>query len=136
LTRTPGFESEPAVSANGVWLAYSRNDKPGEVSKRHQTWLSRTDGSHPVQLTPNGAESTSPAWFVSDFVYFTRQESGGCSSIFRIAKRGGSPEPVIRQKGDESVFQPSVAADGRLAYGSADCEARRPTSRNSNKEVL
>jgi Tol biopolymer transport system component len=125
LTRTPGSESEPAVSANGAWLVYSRNDKPGTFSKRHQLWLSRTDGSNPRQLTPNGSSSTSPAWFRSGLVYFTREEGAGpCTSIFRVRATGGAVERVLRQKGDESLFQPSVSNDGRIAFGVADCEVR------------
>jgi Tol biopolymer transport system component len=124
ITRTPGFESEPAVSTNGVWLAYSLNDEPGAIGETHQLWLSRVDGSLAMQLTPNGGVSTNPTWFMNDLVYFTRADPQGCSSVFRIAKRGGSPELVIRQRGDESVFQPSVAPDGHVAYGSADCEVR------------
>jgi Tol biopolymer transport system component len=119
LTRTGGFESQPAVSGDGAWLAYSRIDRPEAVSK---IWVSRTSGSSPRQLTRG--RDLSPSWLNSEYVYFTRWPLAGCGSIFRVAKEGGPAQLVVRQQGDESVFSPSVASDGRLAYGSADCEAR------------
>jgi Tol biopolymer transport system component len=121
LTNTPlTFESEPAVSVDGDWLAYTRTT---QGRSDHMVWLARTDGSRASQLTPRGSVSSNPTWLMNDFVYFTRGRY--CSSIFRIRKGGGQVQGVLRATGsDESLVQPAITRDRRLAYGSADCEVR------------
>ena len=106
LTKTPVWsESQPAVSSDGRWIAYTR-DRGGYAA----IWLMSMDGRTKRRLTGGGAENW-PAWSPDGrHVYYSRtvgRESETCGAISRKRADGKeAAEHVTSPRGFRSRFSP------------------------------
>lgn len=76
LTRHSGVEFSPAVSPNGNYLAYTRNDPRNGVG---ELWLRHLDGSEKEVKVADLATSAEIAWSSnSDFIVFTDYPEQQC----------------------------------------------------------
>lgn len=87
-----GMQLSPAISPNGVWLAYAqrgRGDQDG-------IYIRRVAGDDRVRITPAGVKGSSPAWApdMSRLAY-VRLDPGACQ-IMVAAFPSGEAQPVGR----------------------------------------
>ena len=73
LTFGPGLQTDPALSPDGRFLAYS-SDRSGNAD----IWVQPVGGGDPVQVTRSPAQDTQPAW-----------SPDGGSLVFRSERDGG-----------------------------------------------
>lgn len=59
LTHEGVFDSEPAWSPNGSWIAYVRRDS-GNANP--EIYYMLANGSHQTRVTNNAAEDDTPSW--------------------------------------------------------------------------
>lgn len=98
--------SEPAVSPDGKWVAFTLRDTDYEANRgRNDLWLAATDGSQARRLTTDPASDTSPAWSPDGkWIYFSSSR-GGRAQVWRIAVAGGEAEQVTKLPTDVGGFK-------------------------------
>jgi dipeptidyl aminopeptidase/acylaminoacyl peptidase len=99
--------SEPAVSPDGRWVAFTVRDTDLEANKgRHDVWLTAVDGSGTARrLTTHEANDTSPAWTPDGAWIYFLSSRGGSSQVWRIAVAGGEAEAVTKLPLDVGGFK-------------------------------
>ncbi|HUQ06911.1 MAG TPA: S9 family peptidase, partial [Kofleriaceae bacterium] len=99
--------SEPAVSPDGRWVAFTVRDTDLDANKgRHDVWLTAVDGSGTARrLTTHEANDTSPAWTPDGAWIYFLSSRGGSSQVWRIAVAGGEAEAVTRLPLDVGGFK-------------------------------
>jgi dipeptidyl aminopeptidase/acylaminoacyl peptidase len=99
--------SEPAVSPDGRWVAFTVRDTDLEANKgRHDVWLTAVDGSGTARrLTTHEANDTSPAWTPDGAWIYFLSARGGSSQVWRIAVAGGEAEAVTKLPLDVGGFK-------------------------------
>ena len=110
LTTGPHLTMEPAVSADGEWVAYS-SDRSGEGHL--DLWMQRLSGGEPVRLTADRADDREPTFSAdgSHIAFRSEREGGGLYVI--PAHSGGAARLLVRG----SAHGPRFSPDGRwLAY--------------------
>lgn len=103
-------DEEPAYSPDGQWIAFaSARTGSGQV------WLSRADGSHPLQLTSFlGLDAAAFAWLPdSQTLLMTDKPLNGPRSLWSVATNPPAPPRRLREI-DGAIS--SVSADGSRLY--------------------
>jgi TolB protein len=127
LTSTKAFEADPAVSSDGLTIAFTR----GTAVRRDEVWVSDLQGGTQRRVTaarPSSvkyATTSDPAWSPDNrSIYFARAAQGPndiCGWIYRVASTGGGLRRVT--KGIELDSGPAPTPDGtRIALSAGDCE--------------
>lgn len=108
LTSSPGLETEPAVSPDGRYVAFS-SDAAGTAG----IWVADASGGEPLQLTDRPGTGETPSWDINPVwlpdgrsLLFSSDRSGR-RGIWRIPALGGSPSLVV-----EDADDPAVSRDG------------------------
>jgi dipeptidyl aminopeptidase/acylaminoacyl peptidase len=98
--------SEPDVSPDGKWVAYTVRDTDYEANRgRTDVWMSAVDGSAARRLTTHPDADTSPRWSPDGrWIYFTSARSGS-SQVWRISVSGGEAEQVTKLPIDVGGFR-------------------------------
>lgn len=98
--------SEPAVSPDGKWVAFTVRDTDYEANRgKNDLWLASTDGAQLRRLTTDPAADTSAAWSPDGkWIYFSSSR-GGSSQVWRIAMAGGEAEQVTKLPTDVGGFK-------------------------------
>lgn len=110
LTTGPHFTTEPAVSADGEWLAYA-SDRSGEGHL--DIWMQRLSGGEPVRLTDDRADDREPTFSADGGLIAFRSEREGGGIHVIPAHSGGEARLLVRG----SAHGPRFSPDGRwLAY--------------------
>ncbi len=119
IAATPDYETAPAISPNGKWIAYA-SGKPGE--REDQLWLRSVDGAVVRQLTFGAANICSPRFYPSaNRILFTRDTDyhwGGLAAnwwgggtLWSIKTDGSELRPVLPDLG--IVSDPRLSRDGK-----------------------
>ncbi|MGH6872125.1 MAG: S9 family peptidase [Rhizomicrobium sp.] len=96
--------SDPQVSPDGAWVIYSvrRLDAKTDKAERH-IWMTRTDGSHSVQLTGRDKESESDPRFSPDGRWISflsgRADEKKTTELWLMDRAGGEARKVTDFKG-------------------------------------
>jgi dipeptidyl aminopeptidase/acylaminoacyl peptidase len=91
------FISDPQVSPDGQWVAYTVATVDQKANKRvSRIWIASMDGSHPpVPFTGQGTSSTSPRWSPDGrFLAFLSARDGGRTQIWLLSRNGGEARKV------------------------------------------
>lgn len=99
--------SDPAVSPDGRWVAFTVSDVDLAANgRRTDVWLAAVDGSGARRLTTAPENDGNPAWSPDGAsVYFLSKRSGA-AQVWRIAIGGGEAEQVTRLPLDVGGFRP------------------------------
>jgi len=106
LTALPGLEADPALSADGRWLAYVARAKTGEHLTLH---IRSVDGNRLRRVSPTDSDAAAPAW-------------GPHGALAFVARRGTDCRIYVRAPaGNVRIAAPCIAAEfGGLAWLGAD----------------
>ena len=127
LTATKALEGDPAVSADGLTVAFTR----GTARRHDELWTSDLQGrgqrrivsARPARM--DYASTDDPVWSPDGrSIYLARAAQGPneiCGWIYRVGADGRGLRRVTRGVGID--FRPAPSPDGlRLAYVSGACE--------------
>lgn len=112
----PGVHADSlAFSPDGQWVAYS-------TFPDRTLWRSRIDGSERMQLTFPAMQALLPRWSPDGkIIAFAARAAGKPWKIYAIPERGGLPQLLIEDQGQQA--NPSWSPDGNfLAYAGAPWE--------------
>jgi TolB protein len=126
LTATKAVEADPAVSADGLQLAFTRGTKAGA----DEVWVSDSRGVGQRKIVParprsvRYASSGNPAWARDGrWIYLDRAAQGPneiCGWIYRVGPDGRGLRRVTR--GVELDSSPAPSPDGsRVAFSTGEC---------------
>jgi dipeptidyl aminopeptidase/acylaminoacyl peptidase len=107
--------SEPAMSPEGDWVAYSvRTTDVAKDKRSSDIWMTSWDGHRTVQLTQSADSEHSPAWS-PDGRYLSflsnRGAKDGPDQLWLLDRRGGDAQQITSFKGD--VVDYDWSPDGR-----------------------
>lgn len=122
--------SEPAVSPDGEWVAFTLRETDLEADRgRTDLWRVRLDGGGLERLTTHEAADGSPRWAPDGQSLFFLSSRSGSSQVWRLPLAGGEPVQATDLPLDVGTFL--VSPDGsRLAVALEvfpDCETLRCT---------
>jgi Tol biopolymer transport system component len=107
----------PAWSPDGEWLAYER--QTDTQASAAQLVVTTADGSESFPVTDGKHRDMAPAWAGARRLVFA-SDRGGAMNLWQVDvdfdRRRTAGEPLQVTLGAGEDFDPSVAADGSLAY--------------------
>jgi Tol biopolymer transport system component len=90
----PGFYADPALSPNGLWLAYAKRESAGAM---HDIWIRPMATGAEQKLTLDPADDRSPVWSpTSDEIIFSSQRQP--AGLYRMKTNGVGGEKLITGK--------------------------------------
>ncbi len=117
LIASTRIDSEPKYSPDGSRIAFE-SDRTGS----EEIWVSKADGSEPVQLTSLGAWTGSPRWSPDGEKIAFDSNMAGDWNIYVVNSQGGKPVRLTMSREDE--MRPSWSRDGNWIYYSSLREGR------------
>ena len=119
LTATAANETDAALSPDGRWLAYTRDD--GGLPR---IWIADASGAGAATLTTAAGNTIegSAAWRASSDSVLLMSTSLGSASIFRVSRTAAfSPASAIKPATTDSVYvEPAWSVDSRsIAFAAA-----------------
>ncbi|ARA92521.1 hypothetical protein AWN76_004610 [Rhodothermaceae bacterium RA] len=108
LTSFPGEELYPALSSDGVFLAFTWTDDPGRYP---HVYLKQSGGAVPLQITHAEATDTGPVWSPDQrFLAFVRIHPDQVYQVVMVPSIGGA-ERVLADLGPRQVQRISWSPD-------------------------
>jgi len=120
LNDQPGRTSQPAWSADGLWIAYYLIDP---VTQARDVWVIPSAGGEPSLFTSDPATDVQPAWSPDGTRLAFVSDRGGTQDLWIGPIVDGRPAGVPRRitSGDRPVLAPNWSPDGgRIAFISQD----------------
>jgi dipeptidyl aminopeptidase/acylaminoacyl peptidase len=104
--------SDPQVSPDGKWIAFSVRDTDYDANKgRFDIYVAAADGASVTRLTTDEANDTDAKWSPDGkWLYFMSTRSGS-AQVWRIRPSGGEAEQVTKVDTDLNAFR--VMPDGK-----------------------
>jgi dipeptidyl aminopeptidase/acylaminoacyl peptidase len=102
------FVSDPQISPDGQWVAYTVATIDQKANKRvSRIWIAAVDGTHPtVPFTGDTTSSTSPRWSPDGrFLAFLSARDGGRAQIWLLSRNGGEARRVSNLENGASNFE-------------------------------
>src|SRR5260221_4784220 len=89
--------SDPAVSPDGKWVAYTVRVTDVEANKgRNDVWISAVDGSSSRQVTAHEANDSGARWTRDGKSLFFLSTRSGSSQVWKVAIEGGEAVQVTK----------------------------------------
>jgi dipeptidyl aminopeptidase/acylaminoacyl peptidase len=93
--------SDPDVSADGEWVAYTVTETLFEKeTTRSRVWMSAIDGRHHFPMTLSGADATNPRFSPDGryLAFLSARGEDGKTQVWAMNRMGGEAEPLTRVK--------------------------------------
>jgi len=103
VTKTEGWEGQPALSPDGGRIAYTSNET-GNL----EIFVTGSSGGTPQNLTQHPAQDQSPAWFPDGSAILFASDRNGETGIWKMSQLGKDAMLLI-----PDADQPAVSPDGR-----------------------
>lgn len=124
LTDAKGLESEPEVSPDGRWLAFTGFPETPGFYVQEDLWVMPAGGGAPRNLTKGfDRPVASPAWSDDGKSLYVLYNEEGVTRVAQIPVDGGTPKTVVREVGGTRLYLPSAGGNfsvekGVIAYTS------------------
>lgn len=98
--------SDPEVSPDGKWIAYSLSTIDSAKDKRNSDiWMTSWDGKEKVQLTNSPDGESRPQWSPDGkYLSFTAARGGGTAQVWVLDRRGGEAIKLTDVKGELASY--------------------------------
>ncbi|WP_262692575.1 S9 family peptidase [Kordiimonas aestuarii] len=106
------YTSDPRLSPDGKWVAYtvSRNDLEKD-KRRTQVWIAATDGTAELAMSGKGYCASSPRWSPDGkyLAFLAEKKEGEKSQVWLLDRRGGEARQYthIKQGVDAFAWSPN-----------------------------
>lgn len=124
LTSTLGNESEPTVSPDGKWIAFTGFPETPGFYVQEDLWVMPAGGGTPRNLTKGFDRPVAqPTWSEDGKSVYAVYNEEGVTRVAQIPVNGGAPKTVVREIGGTRLYLPSAgggysAEKGVIAYTS------------------
>ena len=124
LTDAKGLESEPEVSPDGRWVAFTGFPETPGFYVQEDLWVMPAGGGTPRNLTKGfDRPVASPAWSEDGKSLYVVYNEEGVTRVAQIPVDGGTPKTVVREVGGTRLYLPSAGGNfsvekGVIAYTS------------------
>ena len=124
LTDTLGNESEPTVSPDGKWIAFTGYPETPGFYVQDDLWVMPAGGGAARNLTKGFDRPVAqPAWAEDGKSVYAVYNEEGVTRVAQIPVNGGQPKTVVREIGGTRLYLPSAggnysAEKGVIAYTS------------------
>jgi dipeptidyl aminopeptidase/acylaminoacyl peptidase len=118
----PDWQSAPAWSPDGKWIAYIHGGDPKKIEYAvHTLAITPVDGGEPRTLTASlDRNVVQPRWAADGKSVFCLVEDDGAQNLVRVTMAGGSPEPVTT--GRRAVTAYDAAPNGHVIVRSSTAD--------------
>jgi serine/threonine protein kinase len=103
VTRARAWEGEPAISPNGISIAYC-----SDVDGNTDIYLTDVHFATPLRLTTDPAIDDNPTWLPDGSSILFASSRGGTVSVWRMDPLGGGKVMIL-----SNAKEPSVSPDGK-----------------------
>jgi dipeptidyl aminopeptidase/acylaminoacyl peptidase len=112
LTSTLGNESEPAVSPDGKWVAFTGYPETPGFYVQEDLWVMPAGGGTPRNLTKGfDRPVANPEWSADGKSVYAVYNEEGVTRVARIPVDGGKPTTVVREIGGTRLYLPSAGGN-------------------------
>lgn len=124
LTSTLGNESEPTVSPDGRWIAFTGYPETPGFYVQDDLWVMPAGGGAARNLTQGFDRPVAqPVWAEDGRSVYVVYNEEGVTRVAQIPVNGGAPKTVVREIGGTRLYLPSAggnysAEKGVIAYTS------------------
>ncbi len=123
ITTTPGVETEPRVSPDGRWIAYTGTRRAlttiDSVAEDAHVFVVSASGGAPQELNHAlDRRSSAPEWAPDGRAVLYMAADRGKTVLYRVSVKGGASVALIDRKAQVGPF--SMARDGLVALGISD----------------
>lgn len=131
---TDGFDSEPQVSPDGRWIAFTRYTACGEQGCATQIFRVRANGGPPQPLTRPDLHASAPDWHPSgQWIAIDSHDNGVAPNLGHIIVMrpdGSGKRIIVRGDADDYFNNPSFSPDGRqMTFARWGADEEEPSSR-------
>lgn len=122
LTNTDGFETEPAVSPDGKWVAYTGAVDRRSFYVRPDLWVVPISGGQARNLTGSrDRQVQGPQWSSDGRAIHVAMGEAGLVRVLAVDPQSGQSRIVVDELGGARLYLPSAAgsysvAGGTIAY--------------------
>ena len=123
ITRTPGVETDPRVSPDGRWIAYTATTRTvttidSVAEDQHVFVISLSGGAAQELNHALDRRSSSPEWAPDGQTILYTAADHGKTVLYRVSVKGGASVALIDKKAQVGPY--SMARDGLVALGLTD----------------
>ncbi len=132
ITRTPGVETDPRVSPDGRWIAYTATTRAvttiDSVAEDQHVFVTSMSGGVAQELNHAlDRRSSSPEWAPDGQTILYTAADRGKTVLYRVSVKGGASVALIDKKAQVGPY--SMARDGLIALGLTDAGMPREVFR-------
>ncbi len=128
--------SDPEVSPDGNWVAYTVTSNDREADKRRSSiWMVNWQGSQNIRLTEGPESDSTPRWSPDGkYLSFLSARKDGKSQVWLLDRRGGEAQQLTNVKRDIDAYAWSPDAKRLVLQLSGDEEEEdKPAADGSKK---
>jgi dipeptidyl aminopeptidase/acylaminoacyl peptidase len=123
ITDTPGVETDPRVSPDGRWIAYTATTRPvttiDSVAEDQHVFVIAMSGGVAQELNHAlDRRSSAPEWTPDGLAVLYTAADHGRTVLYRVSVKGGASVALIDRKAQVGPY--SMARDGLVAIGLSD----------------
>jgi dipeptidyl aminopeptidase/acylaminoacyl peptidase len=124
--------SDPQISPDGAWVAYSVSAIDSAKNKSDtDIWMTSWDGTQTIRLTSTPESESSPRWSPDGrwLAFSSGRQEGKGGQVWLLDRRGGEAQRITTIKGgvDEFVWSPDSKRLALVLDVETDSVARRDT---------
>ena len=128
--------SDPHVSPDGNWVAYTVTSNDREADKRRSSiWMVNWQGSQNIRLTQGPESDSTPRWSPDGkYLSFLSARKDGKSQVWLLDRRGGEAQQLTNVKRDIDAYAWSPDAKRLVLQLSGDEEEEDKTAADGTKK--
>ena len=132
ITSTPGVETDPRLSPDGRWIAYTGTTRPvttidSVAEDQHLFVVSMAGGVAQELNHALDRRSSAPEWTPDGLGVLYTASDHGRTGLYRVSVKGGASVALIDRKAQVGPY--SMARDGLVAIGITDAATPREVFR-------
>jgi dipeptidyl aminopeptidase/acylaminoacyl peptidase len=133
--------SDPQISPDGAWVAYSVSAIDSAKNKSDtDVWMTSWDGTQTIRLTSTPESESSPRWSPDGrwLAFASGRQEGKGGQVWLLDRRGGEAQRITTIKGgvDDFVWSPDSKRLALVLDVETDSVARRDTAEHKTPKPI